>query len=154
MPDAEREREKLEEMLGSYEESQGYKVEDLKQKISDIKLESANHRDIINLGKDVNNRYNITEIIGNKEKLKKAFGNIREMDGKISKEDFAKGANKVVKQRLEEAFSNYPADWARIPSKMNRKLYVRKSQRGFSQKMWSSQMVITIPNFQTFGKAI
>lgn len=110
------------------------KEESLKEKIDNLDIKKANYKDIIDIGKDVDKRYKVSEFIGNKEKLKEIFSKFRAIGGKVPNENWAKGSNKVIKEHLEEAFSNYPEDWAKIPENNNRQILVRKNKRGFFTK--------------------
>lgn len=53
------------------------------------------------------------------------------MGGVVSKEVWAKGASKIVKDQLAEAFSHYPTDWASIAEKSVKKIVANKEDRGF-----------------------
>lgn len=106
-------------------------VEEIKTYVNKIKLEKANYHDIIEIGKRVNDYFDVSSHVGDKEKLKEIFSNFRDMGGFVPTKMWAKGASKVVKQQLEHAFSYYPSDWANIPNEFNRQLYIRKGKRGF-----------------------
>lgn len=107
----------------------------LKDKINKIDLKTCTKDDIINIGTEVCNRFNIIDNIGNKEKLKEIFSNFREMGGQVGKNQWAKGSNTITKQQLSEAFSYYPKDWAEYLIKNNKKLYTSITpDRGFFTK--------------------
>lgn len=106
-------------------------IENIKRDLKKINLKTASYRDIIDIGKRVNEQFDVASHIGDKDKLKEIFANFREMGGVVPKETWAKGTSRVVKKQLEEAFSYYPKEWAEIPQKNGRQLYVRKGPRGF-----------------------
>ena len=110
---------------------EGYKLQEIKDALSKIDLNKATSNDIIEIGKQVSNHFDIVNHIGDKDKLKSIFSNFREMGGSVSNDSWAKGSSKVVKDGLEEAFSYYPKEWSKIPAKHNRKILARKSGRGF-----------------------
>lgn len=83
----------------------------LKELIKNTDIKSCTKDDIINIGRNVCEQFDIKNKIGDKEALKEVFGNFREMGGKLSPEQWAKGSNKITKQQLSEAFSYYPKDW-------------------------------------------
>lgn len=103
----------------------------LKEKVKNFNLSTATVNDVVNLGAEINKHEKIYSIIGNKDELKKRLGDYREFGGIVPKEAWAKGASKAVKKQLEDAFFYYPKEWSQIPLESNRKLYVRKSKRGF-----------------------
>lgn len=97
-----------------------------------IDLKTATPDDIIKLGKAFNYRYNVSDNIGNKEKLKEMFANHREMGGVVPNNRWAKGSNKAIRKQLEEVFSYYPKDWADTLNGSGRQMLARKnSKRGF-----------------------
>lgn len=108
-----------------------YKLQEIKDALSKIDLRTATSNDIIEIGKQVSNHFDIVNHIGDKDKLKSIFSNFREMGGSVSNDSWAKGSSKVVKDGLEEAFSYYPKEWSKIPEKHNKKILARKSGRGF-----------------------
>lgn len=112
-------------------ESDIIEVEDLKQTIKDLDIKKASFKDIINIGEAVDKKYNVSESIGDKERLKEIFSEFRTIGGKVPVESWAKGSNKLVKEHLEDAFSNYPEDWSKIPINNNRQILARKNSRGF-----------------------
>lgn len=108
-----------------------YKLQQIKDAASKIDLSKATPNDIIKIGKQVTDHFDIVNHIGDKDKLKSIFSNFREMGGIISKDSWAQGSSKVIKDELEEAFSYYPKEWSEIPEKQNKKILARKSKRGF-----------------------
>lgn len=72
------------------------------------------------------------------------------MGGVISKETWAKGSSKLIKDQLSDAFAQYPKDWANIPSKNGRQLYILKRERGyFAEGAVNANRYANIPNFRT-----
>lgn len=97
-----------------------------------IDLKTASPNDIIRLGKAFNDHYNVTDNIGNKDKLKELFSNHRQISDSVPKEFWAKGSNRIVKKQLEEAFLYYPKDWVDYMMNSNKQMLARKnSKRGF-----------------------
>lgn len=103
----------------------------LKELIKNTDIKSCTKDDIINIGRKVCEQFDIKNKIGDKEALKEAFGNFREMGGKLSPEQWAKGSNKITKQQLSEAFSYYPKDWVNYLTDSGKKLYTLITNRGF-----------------------
>ncbi len=108
-----------------------YKLQQIKDALSKIDLNKATPNDIIEIGKQVSNHFDIVNHIGDKDRLKSIFSNFREIGGSVSNDSWAKGSSKAVKDGLEEAFSYYPKEWSKIPEKHNKKILARKSKRGF-----------------------
>lgn len=104
---------------------------ELDQRIKDFSLINSTAREVIELGKEINKKYNVKSFIGDKENLKNIFSNFREMGGVVPKESWGKGSSKIVKAQLEDAFSYYPKDWAEIPKNSGRQLYTKKVGRGY-----------------------
>lgn len=104
---------------------------ELDQRIKDFNLIDSTAQEVIELGKEINEKYNIKSFIGDKENLKNIFSNFREMGGVVPKESWGKGSSKVVKTQLEDAFSYYPKNWAEIPKNSGRQLYTKKVGRGY-----------------------
>lgn len=90
--------------------------------MSKIDLRKATSNDIIEIGKQVSDHFDIVNHIGDKDKLKSIFSNFREMGGSVSNDSWAKGSSKAVKDGIEEAFSYYPEEWSKIPEKHNKKI--------------------------------
>lgn len=103
----------------------------LKELIKNTDIKSCTKDDIINIGRKVCEQFDIKNKIGDKEALKEAFGNFREMGGELSPEQWAKGSNKITKQQLSEAFSYYPKDWVNYLTDSGKKLYTLITNRGF-----------------------
>lgn len=103
----------------------------LKELIKNTDIKSCTKDDIINIGRNVCEQFDIKNKIGDKEALKEVFGNFREMGGKLSPEQWAKGSNKITKQQLSEAFSYYPKDWVNYLTDSGKKLYTLITNRGF-----------------------
>lgn len=121
--------------LNEWENNSNHIKLSLKDKINKIDLKTCTKDDIINIGTEVCNRFNIIDNIGNKEKLKEIFSNFREMGGQVGKNQWAKGSNTITKQQLSEAFSYYSKDWAEYLIKNNKKLYTSITpDRGFFTK--------------------
>ena len=98
-----------------------YKLQQIKDALSKIDLNKATPNDIIEIGKQVSNHFDIVNHIGDKDRLKSIFSNFREIGGSVSNDSWAKGSSKAVKDGLEEAFSYYPKEWSKIPEKHNKK---------------------------------
>lgn len=103
----------------------------LKELIKNTDIKSCTKDDIINIGRNVCEQFDIKNKIGDKKALKEVFGNFREMGGKLSSEQWAKGSNKITKQQLSEAFSYYPKDWVNYLTDSGKKLYTLITNRGF-----------------------
>lgn len=103
----------------------------LKELIKNTDIKSCTKDDIINIGRNVCEQFDIKNKIGDKEALKEVFSNFREMGGKLSSEQWAKGSNKITKQQLSEAFSYYPKDWVNYLTDSGKKLYTLITNRGF-----------------------
>ena len=103
----------------------------LKELIKNTNIKSCTKDDIINIGRNVCEQFDIKNKIGDKKALKEVFGNFREMGGKLSPEQWAKGSNKITKQQLSEAFSYYPKDWVNYLTDSGKKLYTLITNRGF-----------------------
>lgn len=100
--------------------------------MKDIDLKTATPNDIIKLGKAFNDHYNVTDNIGDKDKLKEFFSNYRQMGGIVPKEMWAKGSSVVVKKQLSDAFSYYPKDWVDYVANSGKKILARRNlERGF-----------------------
>lgn len=122
----------------------------LKEKIDNLDIASASVSDIIEIGEAINAKHDVAGAIGDHEKLKEIFSNYREMGGVISKETWAKGSSKLIKDQLSDAFAQYPKDWANIPSKNGRQLYILKRERGyFAEGAVNTNRYANIPNFRT-----
>lgn len=97
-----------------------------------IDLKTASPNDIIKLGKAFNDHYNVTDNIGDKDKLKEFFSNYRQMGGIVPKEMWAKRSSVVVKKQLSDAFSYYPKDWVDYVANSGKKILARRNlERGF-----------------------
>lgn len=103
----------------------------LKELIKNTDIKSCTKDDIINIGRNVCEQFDIKNKIGDKEALKEVFSNFREMGGELSPEQWAKGSNKITKQQLSEAFSYYPKDWVNYLTDSGKKLYTLITNRGF-----------------------
>ena len=103
----------------------------LKELIKNTDIKSCTKDDIINIGRNVCEQFDIKNKIGDKKALKEVFSNFREMGGKLSSEQWAKGSNKITKQQLSEAFSYYPKDWVNYLTDSGKKLYTLITNRGF-----------------------
>lgn len=103
----------------------------LKELIKNTNIKSCTKDDIINIGRNVCEQFDIKNKIGDKKALKEVFSNFREMGGELSPEQWAKGSNKITKQQLSEAFSYYPKDWVNYLTDSGKKLYTLITNRGF-----------------------
>lgn len=103
----------------------------LKELIKNTDIKSCTKDDIINIGRNVCEQFDIKNKIGDKKALKEVFSNFREMGGELSPEQWAKGSNKITKQQLSEAFSYYPKDWVNYLTDSGKKLYTLITNRGF-----------------------
>lgn len=103
----------------------------LKELIKNTDIKSCTKGDIINIGRNVCEQFDIKNKIGDKKALKEVFSNFREMGGELSPEQWAKGSNKITKQQLSEAFSYYPKDWVNYLTDSGKKLYTLITNRGF-----------------------
>lgn len=104
----------------------------LKELIKNTDIKSCTKDDIINIGRNVCEQFDIKNKIGDKKALKEVFSNFREMGGKLSSEQWAKGSNKITKQQLSEAFFYYPKAWVDYLTNSGKKLYTLITpKRGF-----------------------
>lgn len=103
----------------------------LKELIKNTDIKSCTKGDIINIGRNVCEQFDIKNKIGDKKALKEVFSNFREMGGELSPEQWAKESNKITKQQLSEAFSYYPKDWVNYLTDSGKKLYTLITNRGF-----------------------
>lgn len=103
----------------------------LKELIKNTDIKSCTKDDIINIGRNVCEQFDIKNKIGDKKALKEVFSNFRETGGELSPEQWAKGSNKITKQQLSEAFSYYPKDWVNYLTDSGKKLYTLITNRGF-----------------------
>ena len=110
-----------------------WKAEEIKKKLSATDLANCSFRDIIEIGKDVCEAFDVEANIGNKSELKIIFSNFRDMGSQVPESMWAKGSNTANKKMLNEAFSYYPREWADYLRKTNRQLYTTKIKRGFFQ---------------------
>ena len=103
----------------------------LKELIKNTDIKSCTKDDIINIGRNVCEQFDIENKIGDKKALKEVFSNFREMGGELLPEQWAKGSNKITKQQLSEAFFYYPKDWVNYLTDSGKKLYTLITNRGF-----------------------
>lgn len=104
----------------------------LKELIKNTDIKSCTKDDIINIGRNVCEQFDIKNKIGDKKALKEVFSNFREMGGELSPEQWAKGSNKITKQQLSEAFFYYPKAWVDYLTNSGKKLYTLITpKRGF-----------------------
>lgn len=103
----------------------------LKELIKNTDIKSCTKDDIINIGRNVCEQFDIKNKIGDKKALKEVFSNFREMGGELLPEQWAKGSNKITKQQLSEAFFYYPKDWVNYLTDSGKKLYTLITNRGF-----------------------
>ncbi len=106
-------------------------ITELRHLAASLDLKSCTKDDVIKLGENVAERFDIADKIGDKEALKEIFANFREMGAEVPEANFAKGSSKQNKALLREAFSYYPKAWADFLEKKQRKLYTVKAERGF-----------------------
>ncbi|WP_270369439.1 minor capsid protein [Megamonas funiformis] len=104
----------------------------LKELIKNTDIKSCTKDDIINIGRNVCEQFDIKNKIGDKKALKEVFSNFREMGGELLPEQWAKGSNKITKQQLSEAFFYYPKAWVDYLTNSGKKLYTLITpKRGF-----------------------
>lgn len=113
---------------------------DIKDLIDSIDMEMATSKDLINLGQAIEDKHKVSELLGDKEKLKEIFSNYRPMGGVVPKEMWYTRSNKIVREQLDNAFSFYPQDWANYLTDNNKKIFAGKTRRGFfSQQLVNAQ---------------
>ena len=105
--------------------------EAIKKQIAATQLATCSVQDVVSLGKAVCDEHDILGAIGNPTELRTIFANYREMGGALRPEQWAKGSSAVNKQMLSEAFAHYPKAWVDYFSATGRKLYTKKTSRGF-----------------------
>ncbi|WP_459696006.1 minor capsid protein [Lactococcus petauri] len=106
-------------------------VDEIKIFMSGIDMKKASHEDLTMLGSLVNNHFDVSGNIGNKDKLKEIFSNFREIGGEVPKDGWAKGSGKEAKRRISEAFSYYPKEWAEYAYINGKGIYTKDTKRGF-----------------------
>lgn len=99
--------------------------------ITGMDMTKASKDDIINLGKLVNEKYEVGRAVGDKERLKEIFGTFRAIGGEVPASQWAKGSEKKAKERLNGAFSCYPKDWLQLLKQNNKQIYSGMNKRGF-----------------------
>lgn len=123
-------------------------VTKLKKDIRNLDMTTAKPSDIIELGKRVNYYFNVSDNLGNKEKLKEIFSNFREIGGNIPEERWHQGSNKTVSKQIQNALSYYPKDWANYLASNNKTIFAGKTERGF----FANQLVESNGYFITGAK--
>lgn len=103
----------------------------IKELIENTDIKNCTKDDIINIGRNIYEQFDIENKIGDKKALKEVFSNFREMGGELLPEQWAKGSNKITKQQLAEAFSYYPKAWVDYLTNSGKKLYTLITNRGF-----------------------
>lgn len=122
------------DFISRYKKAMGEMVspeESLIERAKALDLKTATKEDVISLGQEINEEYNIADALGDKDKLKEIFSNFREMGGAVPSDGWAKGSFEQIKAQLNNAFSYYPKDWALMPQNAGRQIYARKYSRGF-----------------------
>ena len=105
--------------------------EAIKKQIASTQLNTCSVQDVVSLGKAVCAEHDVLGAIGNPSELRSIFANYREMGGALRPDQWAKGSSAVNKQMLSEAFAQYPKAWVDYFSATGRKLYTKKTSRGF-----------------------
>lgn len=100
----------------------------LKQKVKKLDLSSCGVSDVVDIGKELDDLFNIAGHLGDKDYLKEAFGIFREMGGKVQ---FEKGCSINNKRQISDAFSVYPKAWSDYLNDSGRRIYTKKVDRGF-----------------------
>lgn len=109
----------------------GVTLEKIKEKINSLDIEKATKDDMIDIGEQVDKLFNVSEYLGNHEKLTEIFSNFREIGGEITNDVWQKGSNKVVKEQLQKSFSLYPKEWAELPKQNGYSVFTKKLKRGY-----------------------
>lgn len=115
-------------------ERSGDREAEIRKRIEKIDLSTCSLEDVLAIGRDVEELFDISSHLGNKAYLKDVFGRFREMGGEIAPAQFAKGSFKRNKEMLTEAFSCYPSAWVGYLEKNGIQIYTRKTYRGFFAK--------------------
>lgn len=100
----------------------------LKQKVKKLDLSSCGVSDVVDIGKKLDDLFNIAGHLGDKDYLKEAFGLFREMGGEVQ---FEKGCSINNKRQISDAFSVYPKAWSDYLNDSGRRIYTKKVDRGF-----------------------
>lgn len=100
----------------------------LKQKVKKLDLSSCGVSDVVDIGKELDDLFNIAGHLGDKDYLKDTFGNFREMRGEVQ---FEKGCSINNKRQISDAFSVYPKAWSDYLNDSGRRIYTKKVDRGF-----------------------
>ena len=96
-----------------------------------IDMNKAKPQELIDLGKIVNEKHGVSDILGDKKKLTEVFNKYRPMGGVVPEESWFTRSNKLVKGQLQEAFEHYPTDWSKYITDNNKKIFAGKTDRGF-----------------------
>lgn len=100
----------------------------LKQKVKKLDLSSCGVSDVVDIGKELDDLFNIAGHLGDKDYLKETFGIFREMGGEVQ---FEKGCSINNKRQISDAFSVYPKAWSDYLNDSGRRIYTKKVDRGF-----------------------
>jgi SPP1 gp7 family putative phage head morphogenesis protein len=103
----------------------------LKDKIDALDMNTATDLDLIEIGREFNEMFDVASLIGDKQGLKDAFANFVEMGGEVPKDGWAKGSTMANRERLNEAFSFYPKKWATLAHRKGKKIFTQNTSRGF-----------------------
>lgn len=107
---------------------------DLKKLIEKMDLTKATHSDIIELGRIADDKHKVSEMIGDREKLKNFISKYREVGGYWDKEMFYEKSASAVKKQINNVLSVYPSDWVKIPKSQGMKIFAKKEKRGYFVK--------------------
>lgn len=112
-------------------------LESLQDKINAISMNDASLDDIMSIGEDFNNQFDISSHLGDKDYIKAQLSNYRQMGGQIDKNVWFTRSNKAVKEQLQGAFSYYPSQWSDYVNESGQRVFAGKTSRGF----FSGQLV-------------
>lgn len=109
--------------------SKEWTVSKIRQRIKETPLQRMSLVDVCDIGETISKTFNISELLGNKKKLKEVFSNFREMGGVISDDRWAPGSLSKNKQMLSDAFAVYPKTWSEFLNATGKQLYTVKASK-------------------------
>lgn len=101
------------------------------KRLNNTDIKTAKADDIIQLGKEFNDAYDVAGLVGNKDALKKVFNQYRRMGGHFAENDWAEGSKLVVKRKINYALSYYPHDWSQLLKQNKQQMLAGQVKRGF-----------------------
>ncbi|SEM41552.1 hypothetical protein SAMN05216431_102141 [Ligilactobacillus sp. WC1T17] len=106
-------------------------IDEVAELFRKIDIHTASKDDIIKLGQVFNQKYSISDKIGDKDAITKAVSVYRQTGGTVSEDKWVERSVKAVKSALNEAFNHYPTDWVNYLNNTSEVIFAGKNQRGF-----------------------